>query len=465
LSIRLHRNTSYIIPKIVPYQVSIMSSLFRSLFGWNAILLVTLASTSAVIGSDQIPGAPQRKPILLRGGTIHTVSGDVLVGADLLFEEGKIKQVGKDIAVPEKADVVDVTGKHVYPGMIDSLSSIGLVEVESIRASVDTTEVGNVNPNVRALVAVNPDSEAIPVARANGVLAAVTVPSGGLVSGRAAMIMLDGWTWEDMTLQPDIGMIVNWPRFGAVRMGRGASAEADTGDTSDRLTPLHNLIRESKAYGQLMDADAVESIDLRLEAMQPVIRGEMPMLVVANTVKQIQTAVAFCNQYQLKMVLIGGADAHLCAPLLKESNIPVVIASVYRLPTRRDAPYDAIYALPAQLEAAGVRYCIGTDGRFGASMVRNLPYHAATAVAFGLSEAQALRAVTLSAAEIFGVEASVGSLDAGKDATLFVADGNILEIPTQVTHAWIQGRKVDLTSKHTQLYDKYKVRYERSPKP
>lgn len=442
-----------------------MSFLVRSLFCWNAVLFIAFVPMQTSNGSDQIPGAPQRKPVLLRGGTIHTVSGDVLVGSDLLFDEGKIKQVGKDIAVPEKGDVVDVTGKHVYPGMIDSLSSIGLVEVESIRASVDTTEVGNLNPNVRALVAVNPDSETIPVARANGVLSAVTVPSGGLISGRAAMIMLDGWTWEDMTLKPDVGMIVNWPRFGAVRMGRGASTEADSGDTGDRLAPLHNLIRESKAYGQLMEAEAVEAVDLRLEAMQPVIRGEMPMLVVANTVKQIQTAVAFCNQYHLKMVLVGGADAHLCAPLLKESNIPVVIASVYRLPTRRDAPYDAIYALPAQLESAGVRYCIGTDGRFGASMVRNLPYHAATAVAFGLSEAQALRAVTLSAAEIFGVAESIGSLDAGKDATLFVADGNILEIPTQVTHAWIQGRKVDLTSKHTQLYDKYKVRYERTPKP
>jgi imidazolonepropionase-like amidohydrolase len=424
-----------------------------------------LVSMRVSIASDQIPGAPQRKPVLLQGGTIHTVSGDVVVGGDLLFDGGKIKQIGKGLDVPEKAEVVDATGKHIYPGMIDSLSSIGLVEVESIRASVDTTEVGNLNPNVRAVVAFNPDSETIPVARANGVLSAVTVPSGGLVSGRAAMMMLDGWTWEEMTFKPDVGMIVNWPRFGAVRMGRGAAAEGESSEAGDRLAPLHLLMREAKAYGLLLDADAVEGVDLRLEAMQPVIRGEMPVLVIANTVKQIQTAVAFCNQYQLKMVLVGGADAHLCAPLLKESNVPVVIASVYRLPSRRDAPYDAIYALPAQLEAAGVRYCIGTDGRFGASMVRNLPYHAATSVAFGLSESQAIRAVTLSAAEIFGVADSIGSLDAGKDATLFVADGNILEIPTQVTHAWIQGRKVDLSSKHTQLYDKYKVRYERAPMP
>lgn len=442
-----------------------MNSFVCRLFCSYAILGFLLASMPCAIASDQIPGAPQRKPVLLRGGTIHTISGDVVVGGDLLFDGGKIKQIGKDIEVPEKSEVVDATGKHIYPGMIDSLSSIGLVEVESIRASVDTTEVGNLNPNVRAVVAFNPDSETIPVARANGVLSAVTVPSGGLVSGRAAMMMLDGWTWEDMTFKPDVGMIVNWPRFGAVRMGRGATGEGESSEGGDRLAPLHNLIRESKAYGQLLDAETVEAVDLRLEAMQPVIRGEMPMLVIANTVKQIQTAVAFSNQYQLKMVLVGGADAHLCAPLLKESNIPVVIASVYRLPSRRDAPYDAIYALPAQLEAAGVRYCIGTDGRFGASMVRNLPYHAATSVAFGLSESQALRAVTLSAAEIFGVADSLGSLDAGKDATLFIADGNILEIPTQVTHAWIQGRKVDLTSKHTQLYDKYKVRYERAPKP
>jgi imidazolonepropionase-like amidohydrolase len=198
--------------------------------------------------------------------------------------------------------------------------------------------------------------------------------------------------------------------------------------------------------------------------MRPIVEGKRPMMIQANTVKQIQTAVAFCNQHQIKMILFGGADALHCSSLLREANIPVVLSGIYRLPSRRDAAYDSVYALPSQLAAAGVRFSIASDGRFGASGVRNLPYHASVSVGFGLAPEAALRAITLSAAEIYGVADRIGSIQNGKDASVFLSSGDILETESQVERAWIQGKRVDLSSRHTDLYNKYKIKYEQLAK-
>lgn len=444
----------------LPKTTSVYSIQAFSIASFVACSYLLLVHNVFIYASDQVPGAPQKRTIVLNGGTVHTVSGKTIENGMILFSGGKIKEVGTSIAIPNDAEVIDVSGKHVYPGLIDSLSSLGLIEIESVRATVDTTEIGSINPNVRAAVAFNPDSEAIPVARANGVLTSLVVPAGSFVAGKASLMMLDGWTWETMTLQPDAGMVITWPRYGAARMGRLGSEPESSDATEDRLAPLHELIREAKAYQSARRNNSETDIDLRLDSMIPVLEGKIPVLAFANTLRQIQSAVAFAREYQLKLIVVGGADAVHCKDLLKESKVPVVIASVYRLPLRRDSSYDSSYVLANQLQEAGIPYCIGTDGRFGASMVRNLPYHAATSVAFGLSEEQALRSITLSAAEIFGVADRIGSLDAGKDATLFVADGNILETSTLVTAAFIQGRKVDLSSKHTQLYEKYKAKYQ-----
>lgn len=421
-----------------------------------------IANPWSLLASDQIPGGPQKRPIIIRNATIHTVSGDTMENGSVLFQNGKITEIGVNIAFPGDAEVVDAKGQHVYPGLIDSYSSVGLIEIDSIRASIDTSETGNLNPNVRAAVAFNPDSEAIPVARANGILSAVIAPSGGLVSGRSALMMLDGWTWEGMTIKADTAMVVSWPRSARPRFGRGRGGEGGEGaEEGDRMAPLHELVREVKAYAQARKAAPQEqAIDLRLDSMVPVIEGKMPVLAQANSLKQIQTAIAFAKQYNLKLILQGGSDALQCANLIKEANVPIIIPSVYRLPNRHDAAYDEAYALPSRLQEAGIKYSIAGDGRFGASTVRNLPYHAASAVAFGLTEDQALRAITLSPAEIFGVADQMGSITVGKDATLFVADGNILETPTQVVKAYVQGRQVDLSSKHTQLYEKYKAKYK-----
>ncbi|MFN9346676.1 MAG: amidohydrolase family protein [Planctomycetota bacterium] len=437
----------------------------RSLASLGSTLLA-VAFAHLALASDQIPGAPQTKPILIQNAVLHTVSNGTLVNHCILLKDGKIAQIEPVIAPQDGYEVIDAQGKHVYPGLFDSLSYLGLVEVDSINASVDNAEVGSLNPNVKAPAAFNPDSEAIPVARANGVLFSLVSPTGGLVSGRAAVMQLDGWTWEDMTVKADTAMTVQWPRFGGAqgraRGPRGQrDAESGESENSDRLNPLHEIIRETRAYIKAKASDPTTSIDLRLEAMIPIIEGKIPVMIVANSLKQIQTAVAFCQLHGLKMILYGGADAAHCGQLLKDANIPVILSAVYRLPSRRDAPYDSMYALPAKLQAEGIRFSISSEGRFGASGVRNLPYNAAAACGFGLDPEIALRSITLSPAEIFGLADRVGSLQAGKDASIFISDGDILETATQVQHAWIQGRKVDLSSKHTDLYEKYKTKYQR----
>ncbi len=446
-----------------PYSMSLSIMFHRCVLG--AVCLVGSLAGATVMSSDQIPGAKQKNPILIRNATVHTVTQGTLPGTSVLIKEGKISEIGANIQPLDGYEIIDAAGQHLYPGLMDSFSAIGLVEIDSIQASIDNSELGNINPNVRACVAVNPDSEAIPVARANGVLLSLVGPTGGLVSGRAAVLQLDGWTWEDMTLRSDVGMMVNWPRYGGGVAGRGGRRQGPEGterdsESADRLAPLHTLFREARAYATAKAADPNLPTDLRLEAMIPVAEGRMPMIANANSVKQIQTAIAFAKQHSLKLILMGASDALHCAALIREANVPVIVSGVYRLPSRRDAPYDAAYAFPSQLKAAGIPFSIASDGRFGASGVRNLPYHASTAVGFGLSPDDAIRAITLSPAEIFGVAERVGSIDAGKDATLFLCNGDILETPTHVTKAWIQGRNVDLTSKHTQLFDKYKSKYE-----
>ncbi len=431
----------------------------------SIVFLAALACATSSKASDQIPGAPQKEPIALRGGVIHTVSGETYERGSLLFENGKITRVWEtaEIETPTGTRIIELEGKHVYPSLIESNSSIGLVEIESIQATIDTTETGQINSNVRAQVAFNPDSEAIPVARANGVLLAASVPSGGLIGGRGSLMQLDGWSWEDMTVKSDVVMQLAWPRFGAPRFGRrGGGPPQAAASATDRVKELADLLEKTRAYAlsRANDPDRTP-LDRRLENLIPVIHGELPFLIDADDVQQIESAVAFCRKQQVQLVIFGGYEALSCATLLKEANVPIIVAGTYRLPQNRHDPYDSAYSLPARLREAGIKYCISGAGRFSASNLRNLPYHAAAAVAFGLDPQEALRAITLYPAEILKVADRVGSLEPGKDATLFIADGDVLDTPTQVVQAFIQGRQVDLSSKHTQLYEKYRTKYER----
>jgi imidazolonepropionase-like amidohydrolase len=425
--------------------------------------VLTFISPSAK-GADQLPGEPQRAPVRLAGGDVYTVSGAVIPGGQVLFEGGKIVAVGKDVQAPSDVKRVDVSGKRVYPGLFAAANDLGLVEVRSVRGTDDAGETGQINPNIRAEVAVNPDSELIPVARANGVLLNLTVPEGTLLPGTSAVMQLDGWTWQDMTVCAPAAVHVTWPRMGPQRqrrVQRQGDEEQQTPRADEQLKGLDQAFADARAYLAAKKAGKKIDHDARWEAMVPLLEGKVPLVVAADEVRQIRGAVAFAAREKVKAVILGGYDAPLCADLLKKYDVPVIVNGIHRLPLRPDSPYDEPFTVPARLREAGVKYAITLSHRFGGSDVRNLPYHAATAAAHGLPADEALKAITLYPAQILGCADRVGSLEVGKDATLFVADGDILETPTHVVQAFVQGRPVDLTSKHTQLYEKYREKYRR----
>jgi imidazolonepropionase-like amidohydrolase len=381
----------------------------------------------------------------LVGGTIHPVTSEPIVNGTLVFDESGILGVGADVAVPEGATHLDCQGQHIYPSFVAAYSQIGLVEISAVQATDDRAEMGTFNPNVSAHKAFNPDSELIPVTRSNGVLLALAAPVGGLFSGQSSLMKLSGWTWEEMLLRPQVAMHVDWPRA------------RDDGSEVQRIT---KLIEDARAYKSARDADEnLTPFDIRWESMQPMLAGKQPLMVQADELVEIQSAVAFAAEHKLKLIIFGGYDAPRCAALLKAHNVPVIVSSVHRLPLRRDDPYDASYTLPNRLREAGVQYCIAGDSN-DSSNLRNLPYHAATAAAYGLPADEALKAVTLYPAQILGVADLAGSLEAGKAATIIVADGNPLETPTQITSAYVDGKPVDLNDRHKTLYQRFKKRLE-----
>ena len=426
------------------------------------VLLFFLSSLWMRLGAnDEIPGAPQRVPIALVGGTVHPVEGPALEGATLLFAAGRIVALGREVELSPRTHVVSVDGLHVYPGLFESHSELGLIEVRAVRASRDVQESGTINPNVRAHVSVNPDSELIPVARSGGVLLALSAPSGGLIAGKSAVLQLDGWTYEDLTLKAECTLEVAWPVFrsswqhdGEKQLERREKAAAD-------VELLRELFADARAYIQARAAGPGQSYDARLEGLKGVVEGRTPILAQADGLTEIQSAVAFAREQGVRLIVWGGYDAPHCAELLKTHDVPVIVSATHRMPRRRDDPYDHAYTLPERLRRAGVRFAISGSGRSWGPNVRNLPHHAAMAAAFGLPRDEALKAVTLYPAQILGVAERVGSLIVGKDATLIVTDGDPLETATHVHRAYISGREVDLRDRHKRLYQKYREKYRR----
>ncbi|MEX0819176.1 MAG: amidohydrolase family protein [Pirellulaceae bacterium] len=436
---------------------------FAILLGGALVGSIVGLSSKQLVASPEIPGESVSRPLAIVGGTIHPVSGEAIDNATLLVRRGKIVAIGTKVRVPDNAMTIDAAGKHIYPGLFDAYTDMGLVEVNAVRASRDQRETGSINPNVKSWVSVNPDSEIIPVTRANGVLLTLSAPSGGLISGQSGVLQLDGWTWEDLTVRTGVGLHVGWPRMSpSIEWDTDESAKEQLESRDKALGQLRQTFKDARAYETARLAPQSEhAIDLRWEAMLPVLHGDVPLIVDADDIQQIQAAVAFAEQQQVKLIIYGGYDAPLCADLLKKHDIPVIIGGVYRLPRRRSEPYDTPYTIPARLHEAGVRFCISGSGRFGASNVRNLPYHAAMAAAFGLPHDEALKAITSYPAEILGVAERVGTLERRRDATLIITDGDPLETTTQVEAAYIQGREVDLNNRHKRLWKKYEEKYRR----
>ncbi|MFT3687257.1 MAG: amidohydrolase family protein [Phycisphaerales bacterium] len=426
---------------------------------------VALPAHSAIAQDLGIKAPAQTTPIAIVGATIHPVSREPFLGA-VVFDHGVLTEIvaGK-IEPGPGTTVIDGRGKHVYPGLIAPYTQLGLTEIGALRPSKDTDETGGVTPEVRAAVAVNPDSWLLPVTRANGVLVAGTFPSGGTIPGRAGAIRLDGWTSEEMTASDDVGLVVEWPLMRVVRAFWMERPEEE--QLKDIRTNLERIRETFKSAAAYCAQPKPISPDLRWEAMRGVFaepattgkaRPQRPVFVLANDYDQIMAAVELKRKYGLKMVIVGGLESAKCAKLLKDEDVAVIVTNVMTTPRHDDSAYDENYGLPSRLQKAGVRFAIASGDE--TPHERNLPYAAAMAAAHGLEADQALRAVTLSAAEILGVADKYGSIDQGKSATLLVTDGNPLEVGTVIEKAYIDGRLIDLSTKQSALAAKYRERYK-----
>ncbi|MFM1871116.1 MAG: hypothetical protein RL398_538 [Planctomycetota bacterium] len=431
----------------------------------SRLAVAALLAASVATAQDLIPkAAPQRAPVLLRNAALHTMDRGIVLGGSLLIQDGKIAGLwtaDQTPVAPPEATVLDLTGQSVFPGLISAHTTLGLAEWNSVRQSVDLDEVGEFSPEAAAAGAINPDSSALPIARSNGVLVAATFPTGGLLPGRVAVLRLDGWTNADLAVQADAGLVIAWPAkrsAGGPRRGRGTGGDAGGEDTTKRdRDRIDELFAAARAWLDARTADAEVPLDIQFAAMVPALRGEVPVFLLANSAEQITTATLWATGRGLRPVIVGGLGAVHCAELLRERKVPVILDGVHRLPSRDDADYDEAFARPAKLAELGVDFCIATGSDF--SNDRNLPYHAATAAAFGLDRRQALAAITSDAARILGVGDRLGSLTVGKEATLFVADGHPFDVPTKVTAAYVRGAAIDLRNRHTELAAKYRERY------
>ncbi len=429
----------------------------------NKLILSLLAILVAVL-----PAVAQSKVLAIRNARIVTVSGETIERGTIVVKDGRIAAVGARVTIPAGARVIDATGLSVYPGLIDAATVLGLTEVSSVNATVDTSELGDFNANAKALTAVNPHSELIPVARMNGVTTVVTCPQGGIIAGQCAIINLDGWTPDQMKIAASAAMHINYPRLG-FRGGGGFGSGAVPAPTDQQrqardrqVESLREKLDDAIAYHQARQATARDrnlpsrETDLGLEALIPVIKGEVPVIISANSAGEIKGALDLADKYKLKLIINGGDEAIKHARLLKERQVGVVLGGVLELPASADSPYDETFARAVELQKAGVKFAFTSGGT--AYNVRLLPYHAGTAAAFGLPREEALKGVTLYPAQIFGVDKLVGSIEVGKIANLVITDGDILEFRTKVRQMLINGEPSELTNRHTRLYEKFKDR-------
>jgi imidazolonepropionase-like amidohydrolase len=424
----------------------------------------SLAAAALLAALVVTPRAAGAETVAFTGATVHTVSGPTLENATIVIENGRIVAVGRDLAPPAGARVVACAGKHIYPGMIAANTVLGLIEVGSVEGSNDFQETGNTNPNVRAEVEVNPESELLPVARLNGITSALVIPRGGALSGTSALMHLDGWNAGDMTIQAPVGLHVQWPNMTPVRgfFFEQRSDEEQMKARDEAIDAIRRNFDDARAYWKAREAEGRAGIprhdrDVKWDAMGRALRGEIPVYVHANALNQIRAALRFADEQKLtRIVLVGGADAWRAADELKARDIPVIAGGILALPRHNADPYDEAYAVPARLHQAGLRFCISDGGgQFAAMNARNLPYQAAMAAAYGLPRDEALRSVTLYPAQILGVSDRLGSIEPGKIADLVVASGDPLEITTRVEQVWINGRAVAMETRQTRLFEKY----------
>jgi imidazolonepropionase-like amidohydrolase len=416
------------------------------------------------------PAAPQSQTIALTNGTIHVGNGQVIEKGTVVFEKGKITAVSSSAAAPANAKVIDCNGKHVYPGLILSNSQLGLVEVPSVRATSDGSEIGEMNASIRSIVAYNADSRVINTLRVSGIVLANVVPDGGMMKGSASVVQLDAWNWEDAAYKLDHGLHVQLPSLlsrtgrggggGGGGFGRFAQPPGDPVKRAlDQIASLKTFFREAKAYHT---SAKHEEVNLKFEAVKGLFNKSQKLFVHCNIVKEMLVAVDFVKEFGFDVVIVGGSDSWLIADLLKQNNIAVILGQLHALPTMVDDDIDQPFKTPAMLQKAGVLFAINDDD--GNTRHHNLPFNAGTAVAYGLGKEEALSAITLNPAKILGIADKTGTVETGKDANIVISEGDLLDIKSnKITHAFIQGRQVELTDKHKQLYERYKHKYGITP--
>lgn len=427
------------------------------------ILYTTIIFSLTTSAQENVyPAAKQTQAIIITNATVHVGNGQVLDNASVEFINGKITRVGTGYSGSAGAKIINAQGKHVYPGLIMPLSNLGLVEVNSVRASNDLTEIGELNPSIRSIVAYNTDSKVINTLRSNGILLANIVPQGGLLSGSSSVVQLDAWNWEDAAYKMDAGVhlympsLIPRPTAFVAFLGLPQQPVDQVKLGLEQVDKIKGFLREAKAASA---GNTIGRTNIKFNAVKGLFNKTQKLYVHANTVKQMLVALDFVKEFGMDMVIVGGNDSWQIADLLKQNNVSVILNQTHRLPTLEDDDVDQPYKTPALLQKAGVLFAISDED--GQTRGRNLPFNAGTAVAYGLTKEQALQAITLNAARILGIAEKTGSIEVGKDANLIISDGDILDMrSSNVTHAFIQGRDINLTDKHKQLYERYKHKYE-----
>jgi imidazolonepropionase-like amidohydrolase len=430
---------------------------------------VTVAAAVCVVSLSSSAQSQPPSVVALTHAKIFTLAGSPIENGTLVIRDGKIAAVGANVEVPAGAQVIDAKGLQIYPGLFDPVTQMGMSEISAVNATVDTTETGAYNPDVVAATAVFPSSEHIPVTRASGITEVLAVPdsggfdtrgSSGVIGGQASAISLAGWTINEMLIKRSVAMVISWPDietrsfdFTTFSIKNKPFTEAKE-DYDKQINQLTEYLDRARHYAQAMGhgGPADYQRDLKLEAMAPVIRGQLPVLVFADRARDIRNAIEFCDKQKLKMILAGGAEAYKVKDLLRSKGIPVILRPTLTLPTDEDDAYDRLLSQPAELAAAGVKFALGS---FDNSFARRLGQQAANAVAYGLPYDEALKAVTLYPAEIFGVADQVGTLEAGKLANIIVTNGDPLEITTDVKFLFIKGQQTSMDNRHQRLYEKY----------
>lgn len=431
-------------------------------------IIVTLSAlvsfTAAVFAQDDVyPAAKQNKKTAIVGATVHVGNGQVIENGTVVFDNGKIVYAGDAAAAPKAENTIDAKGKQVYPGLILPSSNLGLQEISGVRGSTDINEIGEFNPSVRSIAAYKAESVIINTLRLNGILLAHTIPGGQLIAGQSSVVQLDAWNYEDAAYKTDMGMHFYMPslisRGGGRGFGRGFGG-APTGDpikeALDKIESVKAIFREAKAYHQ---KGADKQINLKLEATKGLFDRTQKLFVHCDQVKQMIVAIDFVKEFGFDVVVVGASESWQIADLLKANNIAVILTQEHSLPTSDDDDIDQPYKAASALQKAGVLFCLNDDDPQNRG--RNLMFNAGTAAAYGLGKEGALQAITLNAAKILGVADKTGTLEVGKDANIVISEGDILDMKSSiVTDAFIQGRAVAITSKHKQLYERYKHKYE-----